>query len=511
MATANINPSADAHFDEQDTGQNYNESLLKVQQRDFDSILKFSLSSLPEFSIISAATLYLYCSTQIGSTVGNVCETTDGWTETEVNWGNAPTKGTSKGNLTSGTGWKTLSVTSYIQAQWAGDKIVSFRIGPTAGNTWDGQYYHSRENTNKPYLYITYTVLTPPAAPSNCTSHYVATDNAKCTWSDNSNNETGFRIEKAIDGAGFSFWKNVGAGVQDSGTYTLGTNHRIAFRVRAYNDAGDSDWSTSGYTYTTPGAPSGCTISLGTIDIIWTDNSAYEEGFQIDRQLNSGGWSLIHTTAAEAESWADSSQPTGANSKYEYRVRAKKGSLYSGYSTANILFILTCSESITLDDDYSRVWSIVRAYTEDITLSDIYSRVCNWFRTFTENISIVDTLLKSRTLNKFFTESLVLADILQKKTTRVFSESITLTDIYSRIWNIYRLFPETLNLTDFFKKGISKAFTEALHLQDSYIRVVAWSKIFVEEIGLTDTVLKVKRNILLLWKKLINLFDIEGY
>ncbi|GAI93967.1 unnamed protein product, partial [marine sediment metagenome] len=210
--------------------------------------------------------------------------------------------------------------------------------------------------------------------------------------------------EKDIDGAGFSFWKNVGANVTDSGTYTLGANHRIRFRVRAYNDAGDSDWATSGYTYTTPNPPTNCAISLGTINITWTDNSAYEEGFQVDRQLDGGGWNLVHTTAAEAESWADTSQPNGSNEKYEYRVRAKKGTLYSAYSTSNAIFLKTCSESIALNDVYLREWSIYRTFTENVSLSDVYSRVCNWFRTFIESITLADTLQKKPA--KIFTEKI---------------------------------------------------------------------------------------------------------
>jgi len=325
-----------------------------------------------------------------------------------------------------------------------------------------------------------------PLAPSNCVSSYVATNNAKCTWTDNSNNEHGFRIEKDIDGAGFSFWKDVEAGIEDSGTYTLGANHRIRFRVRSYNDVGYSTWSTGGYTYTTPTAPSSCLIALGTINVTWTDNSAYEEGFQVDRQLDGGGWNLVHTTAAEAESWPDTSQPTGANVKYEYRVRAKKGSLYSTYSTSNVIFAKTCSETINL--------------------SDTYSRICNWFRTFIESITLTDTLQKKPA--KTFTESLTLADTLQKKPAKTFIEAITLNDIYSRAWTIYRTFTESITITDTVRKAISKTFSELISLSDSLVKKVA--KTFTEKITLTDTVRKVKSNLVQLLKKLMNLFDIKG-
>lgn len=184
------------------------------------------------------------------------------------------------------------------------------------------------------------TGVTVPTAPSGCTAHYVATNNAKCTWQDNSDNETGFRIEKAIDGAGFSFWKNVGAGVTDSGTYTLGANHRIKFRVRAYNASGDSAWSTSEYTYTTPSAPSGCTghHAAPNAYATWADNSAYETGFRVEYSYNSGGtWTLLENTGANVEQ--SSNLNISGQSKVRFRVRSFINSLYSSWSESDDIFL----------------------------------------------------------------------------------------------------------------------------------------------------------------------------
>lgn len=527
--------------------------------------------------------------------------------------------------------------------------------GGHAGNAcqWvSGAWAHQEPKDANFYVYG----LTIPSAPSNCVASYVATNNAKCTWNDNSDKETGFRIEKDIDGAGFSFWKNVNPGIEDSGTYTLGANHRIRFRVRAYNGVGSSTYSTSGYTYTIPTAPSGinlswlaqdetvrvawtdnsayeqdfdvekatdgggyghlvydaaspyddtapsgndhryiyrvrarcpdgrlsgwntasayifstptapsnCAIALGTINVTWTDNSTYEDGFEVDRQLDGGGWGLVHTTAAEAESWGDSSQPTGANVKYEYRVRAKIGSIYSTYSTSNVIFIKAFSESIALSDAYLRVWSIYRTFTESISLSDVYLRLWSIYRTFRETITLSDLYSRVWTRFRTFIENISLADTLQKKPAKIFTESITLTDFYSRVWSIYRtftetlsladtlikkpiktfienlhladtlikrpakifseritladtlkkrvhrIFTETLSLTDTVSKKAVKTFLETLHLQDRYTRVVSWYRTFTEKITLIDTVKKVKSNLVQLFKKLMNLFDIEG-
>jgi len=206
---------------------------------------------------------------------------------------------------------------------------LRIRFFNKSGITWQHKLYE-----------VDFWESNPPVAPSNCVSSYVATNNAKCTWNDNSDNETGFRIEKDIDGAGFSFWKNVGANVEDSGTYTLGANHRIRFRVRAYNDAGDSGWSTSGYTYTTPTAPSGINLSWLTQDetvrIQWTDNSAYEQDFDIERNTDGGGFGHI---VYDVASPYDDTGPSGDNHNYQYRVRARcpDGRL-SGWNTSGYIY-----------------------------------------------------------------------------------------------------------------------------------------------------------------------------
>lgn len=76
------------------------------------------------------------------------------------------------------------------------------------------------------------------------------------TWSDNSDNESGFTIERALVGGDFAPIANVPAnttryvdeGLQGSTTYL--------YRVCAYNDHGASDWSNEASATTAPdGSP----------------------------------------------------------------------------------------------------------------------------------------------------------------------------------------------------------------------------------------------------------------
>jgi hypothetical protein len=80
----------------------------------------------------------------------------------------------------------------------------------------------------------------PPAAPSGLTATPLSSSAVRLDWIDNSNNETGFRIERSLDGVHFD--PPVAAG-KDAVTWTgtrLAAATKYYYRVRAYNGAGES-------------------------------------------------------------------------------------------------------------------------------------------------------------------------------------------------------------------------------------------------------------------------------
>ncbi len=162
-----------------------------------------------------------------------------------------------------------------------------------------------------------------PTAPSGCAAQYVATNNAKCTWNDNSDNEDGFRIERNIDDGGWVFWKNVAENIEDSGNYNVGANHKIQFRVQAYNTEGSSAWSTSGACYTIPTIPSGLSLAWEvqdeTVRVSYTKNHAYGD---IDIYKETDGEGTAHL-AYDAVSPYDDATPTGVGHVYAYKIRAR--------------------------------------------------------------------------------------------------------------------------------------------------------------------------------------------
>lgn len=68
----------------------------------------------------------------------------------------------------------------------------------------------------------------------------------------------------------------------------------------------------------------------GKINLVWSDRSNNETGFEVWRSIAGGAYSLLTTTAANVSTFTDPSAAT--NTIYYYKVRAKNGAVFSDYS-----------------------------------------------------------------------------------------------------------------------------------------------------------------------------------
>ncbi|MGD0649829.1 MAG: fibronectin type III domain-containing protein [Verrucomicrobiia bacterium] len=181
-----------------------------------------------------------------------------------------------------------------------------------------------------------------PKAPTNLAATAVSTNQINLSWTDNSNNETGFKVERALDNGGIPGpWTQiatVGANITSYSDTGVSADTRYWYRVRAYKNGGDSAYSNQASATTPPPPPSSLTataISTNQINLSWTDNSNTESSFKIERAPDSSGapgvWTQIATVSSNVTAYSDT--PLSPNTKYWYRVRASSGSGDSAYSS----------------------------------------------------------------------------------------------------------------------------------------------------------------------------------
>src|SRR5262249_58803442 len=82
-----------------------------------------------------------------------------------------------------------------------------------------------------------------------------------------------------------------------------------------------------------PPAPSNLTattVSPSRIDLAWTDNSAYEQGFRLERSTDGVTFTLLVSLAVNATTYSNTSLSAGVT--YSYRIRAYDSVNHSRYS-----------------------------------------------------------------------------------------------------------------------------------------------------------------------------------
>ena len=247
------------------------------------------------------------------------------------------------------TGFKieraTSSAGTYTQVATVGTSVKTYSntgLSPATTYYYRVRAYNASGNSAYSNIANATTKDVPPAAPTALTASGISSSQIGLAWAQNSANETGFKIERGTDGTNFTQVATVGVNVVTFTDSGLLPNTLYYYRVRAYNTAGDSAYSNTASDLTGPAAPTALTataVSQSQIDLAWTDNSANENGFKVERATASAG---PYTTIATNDIGATTFSSTGltANTTYYFRVascNANGNSSYSNTGTATTL------------------------------------------------------------------------------------------------------------------------------------------------------------------------------
>jgi alpha-tubulin suppressor-like RCC1 family protein len=180
-------------------------------------------------------------------------------------------------------------------------------------------------------------------SPSSLLAIPTSSSQINLTWSDNSSNEIGFKIERSVStNTNYTLLATFGADITSYSDNGLSCDIRYYYRVQAYNNYGNSFSNIASATPTVfaPSILNLQVISSTRVDLSWQDNAIDETGFKIERSINTNtDYTLLATFGANVTSYSDTAGFVPGTTYY-YRVWSYNSfgnSLYSNEANVTII------------------------------------------------------------------------------------------------------------------------------------------------------------------------------
>ena len=256
-------------------------------------------------------------------------------------------------------------------------KGVSFEDSPVADDV--ALYYKaSAEDTSgnkslpsNEVMAIAHTPA-PPNAPSGLSAASISSIQININWTDNSENESGFRIERKNAGGSYQSIADTTAGIEDYNDTSCSAATTYTYRVLAINSDGNSAPSDEAGATTAPAAPSvfaALAVDVNTIQLSWKDNSTTEDGFRIERSADDENYAFLCNKEANSIGHEDSG--LDSDGVYSYCICAfdinEVNSVWS-YVSANSP--VPCSPSNFIASDVNGVIELQWDLSSDTDVND---------------------------------------------------------------------------------------------------------------------------------------------
>jgi uncharacterized protein len=140
---------------------------------------------------------------------------------------------------------------TWSQIASVGANVTTFAsTGLRSSTNYEYRVRANNGSGNSAYSNTVATRTAAPAAPASLTASVASNSQINLSWSDNSNNETGFRIERRIGWGAWSQIATVGPNVTRFSSTGLASRTLYGYRVRAYNGIGTSPYSNDALAQT---------------------------------------------------------------------------------------------------------------------------------------------------------------------------------------------------------------------------------------------------------------------
>jgi len=193
-------------------------------------------------------------------------------------------------------------------------------------------------------------VTAAPTAPTNLTAVVQGTQ-IQLNWKDNSNNESGFVLQRGVNGGAFADLTTTAANISTYTDVAVSAGNSYSYRVAAVNGAGTSAFATTAAPAAigaTPAAPTGVTATAvatnkksAQVTLTWTDAANNETGYDVQLATDAGFNNNLVTFKVAANAITYTTGNVASSTPFYFRVRAVNGSGPSVWTNATPFPIVT--------------------------------------------------------------------------------------------------------------------------------------------------------------------------
>jgi alpha-tubulin suppressor-like RCC1 family protein len=211
--------------------------------------------------------------------------------------------------------------------------------------------------------------LGSPIPPSGIALIVISSTQITISWTDRSNNESGFEIERATSAeggpaSGWTLLATVGSGITSYSDETVSPPNIYYYRISSYNTFGNSSYSNEVTPLATPSPLTLSVISSTEINLFWSNNSPDETGFTVERKIGVGDtYAQLANPTADTTFYPDATVTPG--NTYYYRVKAYNTFISSPYSNE-------ANATIRPDAPMALTATAISSSQIDLTWTDVY-------------------------------------------------------------------------------------------------------------------------------------------
>lgn len=176
--------------------------------------------------------------------------------------------------------------------------------------------------------------------PESLTALTQSSNSATLDWVDTNDNETGFEIQRKVAGDSFATVAQIFGNNETYLDTDLLPGTEYIYRLRATRPGEVSEWSNEAVIESfdeAPNTPANLIVTLeeyNRVELKWSDRSAVEDGYLIERQDQSVGGPFLTVGDTETSITNFLDRTVSPDNSYVYRVRAYNESGASDYSNS---------------------------------------------------------------------------------------------------------------------------------------------------------------------------------